>query len=79
MSFKINIKSMFTKNKFEAFLNDGTSQSSNVWWDINHIASGNVNKYPNSMYRDKIGSILRKHYKADFDNGYEEWLLTKQS
>lgn len=75
MGFKGDKSIVYTKNKFEAYLN---SIESNEWWDNLDIESKiAINSYPNSKYRDKIGSVFRKHYQEDFNRQYLIWLNTK--
>jgi hypothetical protein len=75
MGFKGDKSIVYTKNKFEAYLN---SIESNEWWDNLDIESrGVINNYPNSKYRDRIGNVFRTHFKDDFNREYLIWLNTK--
>lgn len=75
MGFVGNKSIVYTKNKFEAYLN---SIESNEWWDNLDIESkGAINNYPNSKYRDRIGNVFRTHFKDDFAREYLIWLNTK--
>lgn len=72
MGFSGDKKLIWTKNKFERFLN---SIESDKWWlSIDYNMMLIVNNYPNSKYRDRIGSILRIHLKEEFERQYYIWL-----
>ncbi len=68
MGFVGNKSIVYTKNKFEAYLNSEQSNKDNFWIGIitDIDLSGN-----------NLGSKLRRKDKTEFDRQYMIWLNTK--
>lgn len=77
MGYETDKRLVYKKHHFEEYLN---SKESNDWWDNKNKDReflGLMNNYPNSKYREKIGTVFRTHFKKDFNRQYLIWLNTK--